>query len=87
MDADRLALRIISKPNGSMRVLIGETDITDYISDLKMSITSDTYGRQSTVVHLDLTDMQILSMSSESPSDTVADIVQLNRAGKRRFSL
>lgn len=100
--SDILEFRIISKPNGDKSVFIGQVDITKYIADLNVSIVSDPpidvttfgstnsefiMGRQSTLIRLELRDVRIVSTTTESAQDISASIVDINRIGKRKFSL
>lgn len=101
MPDDILEFRIVSKPNGDKLVFIGQTDITKYIADLNVSIVSDPVdittfgstnsefimGRQSTLIRLELRDIRIVSSTTEAVQDISASIVDINRSGKRRFSL
>ena len=94
--SDTLEFRIVSKPNGGKLVFIGQTEITEYIADLNVSIVSDpiyaTFGvpsmnRQSTLIRLELRGVKIVSATTESAKDISSTVVDINRIGKRRFSL
>ena len=95
---DILEFRIVSKPNGDKLVFVGQTDITKYIADLNVSIVSDpiditafasafVVGKQSTLIRLELRDVKIVSTTTEAAQDISSSVIDINRIGKRRFSL